>query len=51
MIDLAKQAEQEEDVYNVSIFGGFPYSDIPIAGASVLVTALNPETAEKQQID
>lgn len=47
MMDLAKQAEQEEDVYNVSIFGGFPYSDIPIAGASVLVTALNPETAEK----
>lgn len=47
MMDLAKQAEQEEDVYNVSIFGGFPYSDISIAGASVLVTALNPETAEK----
>ncbi|MER1935565.1 MAG: M81 family metallopeptidase, partial [Priestia megaterium] len=47
MIDLAKQAEQEEDVYNVSVFGGFPYSDIPIAGASVLVAALNPEKAEK----
>lgn len=27
----------------MSVFGGFPYSDIPIAGASILVVALNPE--------
>ncbi|MDN3018868.1 M81 family metallopeptidase [Paenibacillus sp. BSR1-1] len=51
MIEWAKQVEEEEEVYNVSIFGGFPYSDIPMAGASVLVVALNPqkgkETAQK----
>lgn len=43
MMEWAKQAEEEEGIYNVSVFGGFPYSDIPIAGASILVVALNPE--------
>jgi microcystin degradation protein MlrC len=39
LIEWAKQAEEEEGVYNVSVFGGFPYSDIPVAGASVLVVS------------
>ena len=51
MIEWAKQAEEEEGIYNVSVFGGFPYSDIPMVGASVLVVSLNPqkgkETAQK----
>ncbi|WP_236694085.1 M81 family metallopeptidase [Sporosarcina globispora] len=51
MIEWAKQAEEEEGIYNVSVFGGFPYSDIPIVGASILVVSLDPqkgkETAEK----
>ncbi|MDQ0198910.1 M81 family metallopeptidase [Neobacillus ginsengisoli] len=51
MIEWAKQAEEDEGIYNVSVFGGFPYSDIPMAGACVLVVALDPqkgkETAEK----
>jgi microcystin degradation protein MlrC len=51
MIECAKQAEEEEGIYNVSVFGGFPYSDIPMVGASVLVVSLNPqkgkETAQK----
>jgi microcystin degradation protein MlrC len=37
MIEWAKQAEEEAGIYNVSVFGGFPYSDIPMVGASVLV--------------
>jgi microcystin degradation protein MlrC len=51
MIEWAKQAEEEEGIYNVSVFGGFPYSDIPMVGASVLVVSLDPqkgkETAKK----
>ncbi|MGG1675972.1 M81 family metallopeptidase [Neobacillus sp. NRS-1170] len=47
MIEWAKQVEDEEEVYNVSIFGGFPYSDIPMAGASVLVVALNPQKGKE----
>ncbi|WP_223593116.1 M81 family metallopeptidase [Neobacillus bataviensis] len=47
MIEWAKQVEEEEEVYNVSIFGGFPYSDIPMAGASVLVVALNPQKGKE----
>jgi microcystin degradation protein MlrC len=47
VIDWAKQAEEEEGIYNVSIFGGFPYSDIPMVGASVLVVALDPQKGEQ----
>nr|WP_263328284.1 M81 family metallopeptidase [Neobacillus sp. Marseille-Q6967] len=51
MIEWAKQAEEEEGICNVSVFGGFPYSDIPMAGASVVVVSLDPQrgkdTAEK----
>ncbi|NRD76544.1 M81 family metallopeptidase [Bacillus sp. BRMEA1] len=51
MMEWAKQAEEEEEIYNVSVFGGFPYSDIPMVGASILVVGLDPkkgkETAKK----
>lgn len=47
MIEWAKQAEEEEGISNVSVFGGFPYSDIPMVGASVLVVALDPEKGEE----
>ncbi|PLS08398.1 M81 family metallopeptidase [Neobacillus cucumis] len=47
MIEWAKQAEEDDEIYNVSIFGGFPYSDIPMAGASVLVVSLHPQKGEK----
>ncbi|MFP5105336.1 M81 family metallopeptidase [Neobacillus sp. C211] len=51
MIEWAKQAEEEEGIHHVSVFGGFPYSDIPMVGASVLVVSLDPqkgkETAQK----
>lgn len=47
MIEWAKQAEGNTGIYNVSVFGGFPYSDIPMAGASVLVIALDPEKGKK----
>ncbi|MBS4193098.1 M81 family metallopeptidase [Bacillus sp. FJAT-49705] len=42
MIEWAKLEEKDEEIYNVSVFGGFPYSDIPMAGASVLVVSLDP---------
>ncbi|WML51336.1 M81 family metallopeptidase [Neobacillus sp. PS3-12] len=47
MIERAKQAEEDEGVYNVSVFGGFPYSDIPIAGASILVVSLAPQKGKE----
>lgn len=47
MIEWATQAEKKEGVYNVSVFGGFPYSDIPMVGASVLVVALDPPKAKR----
>lgn len=47
MIEWAKQEEENEEIYNVSVFGGFPYSDIPMAGASVLVVALNLQTGKE----
>lgn len=47
MIEQAKQAEEDEGVYNVSVFGGFPYSDIPIAGASILVVSLAPQKGKE----
>ncbi|WP_078409637.1 M81 family metallopeptidase [Priestia abyssalis] len=47
MIEWAKQAEQEEGICNVSVFGGFPYSDIPMVGASVLVIALDSQKGEE----
>ncbi|MEH7417502.1 M81 family metallopeptidase [Neobacillus drentensis] len=47
MIEWAKQAEEDDDIYNVSVFGGFPYSDIPMAGASVLVVSLYPQKGEE----
>jgi microcystin degradation protein MlrC len=51
MIEWAKQAEEEAGIYHVSVFGGFPYSDIPMVGASVLVVSIDSqkgkETAQK----
>jgi len=47
MIEWAKQAEEEEGIYNVSVFGGFPYSDIPMVGASVLVVSLDPQKGKE----
>ncbi len=39
MMELANQYECKDGIVNVSIFGGFPYSDVPSAGASVIVLA------------
>ncbi|ULT54996.1 M81 family metallopeptidase [Neobacillus drentensis] len=47
MIEWAKQAELEAGIVNVSVFGGFPYSDIPMVGASVLVVSLDPKKGEE----
>jgi microcystin degradation protein MlrC len=47
MIDLANAMEAKEEIYNVSIFGGFPYSDIPMVGASIHVIGRNKEMVEE----
>lgn len=39
VIELAKGKEMEPGIVGVSVFGGFPYSDIPQTGASILVVA------------
>ncbi|PWW29690.1 microcystin degradation protein MlrC [Cytobacillus oceanisediminis] len=46
MIDLAFKMESKEEIANVSVFGGFPYSDIPMAGASVHVIGRSKKAAE-----
>lgn len=36
---LAREWEAKPDIFNVSVFGGFPYCDVPMVGTSVVVTA------------
>lgn len=38
LIDLAHQMESEDDVIVVTVSGGFPYSDVPFAGISLVVS-------------
>ncbi|WP_108669173.1 M81 family metallopeptidase [Peribacillus acanthi] len=45
MIEMATNVEGKNGIKNVSIFGGFPYSDIPMVGASVLVIANDKKSA------
>jgi microcystin degradation protein MlrC len=45
LVTKAQAFEQEESVIAVSVFGGFPYADIPGAGASVVVLAHNSDRA------
>ncbi|WP_163099975.1 M81 family metallopeptidase [Peribacillus alkalitolerans] len=47
MVDLAITMEGNDFIKNASVFGGFPYSDIPMVGASVLVIAENKVSAKK----
>jgi len=39
IMERAMQAERDGEVLNASVFGGFPLSDIPCAGLSVVVVA------------
>ncbi|WP_368652232.1 M81 family metallopeptidase [Ornithinibacillus sp. 4-3] len=41
LMEMAFNYEQDEEVLNVSILGGFPYSDVPFASMSVIVTTNN----------
>jgi len=45
LVTHAKGFEVADDVIAASVFGGFPYADIPGAGASVVVLAASPERA------
>ena len=45
IMDRAMQAERDGEVLNASVFGGFPLSDIPCAGLSVVVVA------ERERLD
>ncbi|MBM7691193.1 microcystin degradation protein MlrC [Peribacillus deserti] len=47
LVTLAKGMENKGEIMNASVFGGFPYSDVPMAGASVLTIARTKEEAEK----
>lgn len=53
LMRLCRTLEQQDDVLDISLFGGFPLSDTPFTGPSVIViTDNNPELAEllKQQL-
>jgi microcystin degradation protein MlrC len=47
MIAVAREAERRSGVEAVSLFGGFPLSDLPETGMSVLVVADTPEIAQE----
>lgn len=38
---------EKDDVFHVSFFHGFPYADVPFAGASVITAARTKEAAEE----
>src|SRR5699024_5729927 len=38
LIDAAHEIERRESVLNVTVAGGFPYSDVPDAGMAITVT-------------
>ncbi|PLT30564.1 M81 family metallopeptidase [Peribacillus deserti] len=39
LMEMAKELEKEDELINASVFGGFPYSDVPVVGASILTIA------------
>jgi microcystin degradation protein MlrC len=47
IMDRAIAAEAAGEVLNASVFGGFPQSDIPQAGYSVMIVGRNPAEARK----
>ncbi|MGG3563942.1 M81 family metallopeptidase [Neobacillus rhizosphaerae] len=47
LIELALKLEGEPSIINASVFGGFPYSDIPMVGASVLVIGRDQINADR----
>ncbi|MCL6576425.1 M81 family metallopeptidase [Kyrpidia sp.] len=47
LVELARAAEEREGIVNVSVFGGFPYSDIPDVGASILVIAADKPAGDR----
>ena len=48
MFRLARDLERRQGVVDVSVFGGFPYADIPEAGASVLCTTRGDPALARQ---
>src|SRR5699024_8528706 len=51
IIEKAFEYEQEPDILDITIAGGFPYSDIDIAGVSIVVTSDNNEVRAKEIIN
>lgn len=49
LMSAAFQFEKEGHVLNITVAGGFPYSDISIAGLSIIVTT-NADKAQAEQI-
>lgn len=42
LLALGREWEARPGVLNVSVFGGFPYSDVPVCGLAAVVTATDP---------
>ncbi|WP_026694024.1 M81 family metallopeptidase [Peribacillus kribbensis] len=47
LITLAGEWEGREGILNISIFGGFPYSDVSVAGASIIAIAKTKKQARE----
>ena len=50
IMDRAMQAERDGEVCNASVFGGFPLSDIPCAGFSVVIVTERDRLTQGQQL-
>ena len=50
IMDRAMQAERDGLVRNASVFGGFPLSDIPYAGLSVVIVADRDRVSAAQEL-
>ncbi|MFD0859579.1 M81 family metallopeptidase [Roseovarius aquimarinus] len=46
LIDLAREIETREGIWAATVFGGFPLSDIPDAGVSLVAVADDASTAQ-----
>ena len=47
LFNKAREYEKQPGVYNVSVFGGFPFVDAPYVGLSIVTTAKDKEMAQK----
>lgn len=49
LMDLAHQMEEKDQVATITVSGGFPYSDVPFVGMSIVVTTNNDPSLARER--